>query len=243
MKVVMIDYSYFLMNGVNATWKYKVQGIIPPDIDKIISVLRERADYIQSVSYYDTILKVVARDSKHLLRKDIYPEYKGDRKKKSPEMEDLLSIVGEIDFFPSFIDVMEDGAEADDVIYSYVKEYSEMDPSTEFQLWSKDSDMLSLYCITPNIVFKWFGGWERTLEKNIPEKYEGIAVKDLQTYECLTGGHNNLHKILTPMKARNLIQSGGLDTFMSMNSDRKDMFEMNKRLCKFINIFKSPLEI
>jgi len=237
--VVILDESAILMNSVFSVWKYNELNTRCP-FDKIRSTVINRiGSLIDACSTSGSEIIMAMDDNAESIRKQKYPLYKADRPKKN---EGVVQAMGDIRkeyryMFPELHAIKVRGHEADDIVHSIVKTYANLlGDEVWFTVQSKDDDFMALLNITPNVSLEWFDGRYIAKGVNVPEHFRGLDVADYEKYAALSGGHNNLKKLLKPMETRRLLMSGALDEYLEVNDSLRERYEFNLELVKLMYI-------
>ncbi len=200
-----------------------------------------------SKSDYDRV--IIAYDARHYWRKDIYPEYKGNRKKQRDDsiinFDNFLPILDQfiLEFkaiFKSLYHIEIDNAEADDVAAVLTKHFSDSGESTE--LITTDKDFNQLLKLKNVSIFN-------------PIKKEMVKClnpeKELQI-KCITGDRgDNIFAIKPkcgPATAEKLLRSGQLAEFVLMeesnlSTEQNLMVKNYKRNIQLIDFEYIPTTI
>jgi len=237
--VTILDVSYFVMNSTLSFFPYKLHET-PIPVEGLKSHLLGRLHHV--LHYYGTSpdresVMYMAFDVPPLVRTFEYPDYKADRPNKTDVVMRLIEIGNDMCMgYGDATAVGVVGLEADDVIANIVRQTAIDHPGSNITIFSKDSDMMGLL-ETPdaNVTFGWFDGTKRDRNSAPPKNVAGVAYSDILRYFALTGGHNNLPKILPPKKAKELINGGTLDAYLTLFPNIRDAYEWNLKMA-------SPIE-
>jgi len=237
--VTILDVSYFVMNSTLSIFPYKLHDT-PIPVEDIKYHILGRLHHVlryHGISKDRESVMYMAFDMPPLVRSFEYPEYKADRPDKTDVVVELIEIgMGVCRNFEEAIAVGVVGLEADDVIANIIRQTANEHPGSDITVFSKDSDMLGLL-ETPdvNVTFGWFDGTKRDKHSAPPKNVAGVAYADILKFFALTGGHNNLPKLLPPKKAKELLNCGTLEAYMMMFPNVGDAYEWNLRMA-------SPIE-
>jgi len=180
---------------------------------------------------------VLCFDAKPLIRSTIFPNYKKNRK---PHPEGHKALIDDsLDFLRNenhgYSKLYVYGLEADDLIWNMVAEFKE-NPQNYFVVFSKDSDMFAMYNLTGELEFRWTDGYLRNRTVNSPPEYTGLDIKDIESFIALSGGHNNLEKLVKPAKTREALIKNNVGIMLEQNPTLKEKYEFNLGLVKAIEI-------
>ena len=232
--VTIVDVTFFIINTTRGFFPSKLHDSpIPKDalIRHIRGRLRDIRNYYGANLYAESTM-YLAYDAPPYVRAREFPEYKAGRKRRTSVEEEMEEIGHEVcadcDFATPLYVI---GLEADDVIHNVVRQTAEIAPGTKISIFSKDSDMLPLLTVPDvDVKFTWFDGSAITKDSAPPKNVNGVRYEDILQYFALTGGHNNLPKLLPPMKAKKLIEEGTLNSYLDMFPVVKSAYEWNLEL-------------
>ena len=203
---------------------------------------------------------VVAKDSKHSLRKEIYPQYKENRSRMPEDLQKQIPLIYQMLDFMN-LDKMEYlGYEADDIINSLVQKYqTEFD---EILIASGDKDLMQLVnskvkCvdtmknktygaldvkaklgISPHQVLDYLALLGDSSD-NIPGVQgvgEKTAVKLIDQFDSLTNIYNNLPALSE--KLRKKLEEQKAQALLSQELARLKLVELNQLLSPFSGDYK-----
>jgi len=237
--VTILDVSYFVMNSTLSMFPYKLHDTPIPVADltsQLLSRLHHVLHYHGSSPDRESVM-YMAFDTPPLVRTFEYPDYKANRLEKSDVVLRLIDIGMDVcRNYEAGIALGVVGLEADDIIANLVRQIAVEQPGSNITIFSKDSDMMGLLEEpNANVTFGWFDGTKRDRHSSPPKNVADVAYADILKYFALTGGHNNLPKLLPPKKAKELLNNGTLGAYMAMFPNVKDAYEWNLRMA-------SPIE-
>jgi DNA polymerase-1 len=143
------------------------------------AVIKALMTYIKSILTKDFDYIVFASESKNSYRKNIYPEYKANREETPEELKSQITTSLYLLEKMGFTVIESEGYEADDVIASFAKKFSEAGASV--QIDSSDKDLFQL--ISDNVYIY------NPLKKEIYNKsgcVEKLGVEPNQVRDFLT---------------------------------------------------------
>jgi 5'-3' exonuclease len=248
MIVNILDESYFAINTMFSAVKLtdlRKYGLTSLMVKNAKDEVDKRMDSFCNYGIPDRL--VICYDSSPYIKKDWYPDYKGGRPPRTLDEETLLSEVRGhiIECYSDRVTLLSQcGLEADDLIHSVVKEGVKKNAQNEFNVFSRDSDLMVLFGESENLEFKWFGSAAQTtrggnIPKNIPEEIlkwllHTKKYNDITKHFALSGGHNNLKRVLPTANIVMLLRDGGLEEFMDVHSEKRKQYEFNLKLTTFL---------
>lgn len=221
--LLLADYSNILYKyiHVNArlTHKGKFTGGAYGFINELLKAIKEHSsDYL-----------VVCKDSKPYVRKEIYSEYKGNRKQDEIFVMKLAESKKWVDQFLNIMNFKDEeikGYEADDLIAQYCKSYSIL--FDKIVIKSNDDDLFQL--LKNKIILDRGKKGIYTLD-NFTSQYGIHPLKWIDVI-ALAGSHNNVEGIrrVGPKTALKIVKDK--DLFDGYYEDYRDMIERNRNLIR-----------
>jgi len=188
-------------------------------------------------SEYDRV--IIAYDARHYWRKDIYPEYKGNRKKQRDDsiinFDNFLPILDQFivefkEIFNSLYHIEIENAEADDIAAILAIKFSENGEATELITTDKDFNQLLK---NPNVSI--YNPIKKEFVKCLnPEK-------ELQL-KCITGDRgDNIFAVKPkcgPVAAEKILKSGQLAEFLLMEESN-----LSEEQISMVNNYKRNVQL
>lgn len=179
-------------------------------------------------------------DSPPYLRKDLFSNFKADRKKLDPEMynefnkskADCINFLGLLN-----IPVLsEKGSESDDLVASLVRDYSGQFDSVV--IFSNDNDLFQLLTY-PNVLIQ----RSKVLYslKEFKEEYQDLNITDYLKLTALSGSHNGVPGLpgIGPVRAKKILTTGKWEEVYNANKETLDLYLKLIKL-PLTDDFKSP---
>lgn len=182
----------------------------------------------------------VCNDSPPYLRRELFTNFKSNRSKLEPDMFNEFN-KSRLDC-ANFLNVLQipliesSGLEADDIIASFVRDYSGQ--FDKVVILSNDDDLFQLLTY-PNVVIQrskiLYGINDFLMD------YPELDVKDWGKLTSLSGTHNNIPGLpgIGPVRAKKIITGGKWEEVYSQNKELLDLYLKLVKL-PFNDDFKSP---
>lgn len=177
--MIILDLNQVMISNIMALYGKHID-------DKPIEIDLFRAVVLNNIRFLNMKFKaeygnlVIASDGKRSWRKDIFPYYKANRKKKRKEsnidwtkiFDCLNTVTDEIKQFFPYPVINVDSAEADDVIAVLVKKNVSEGSENKILILSGDKDFIQLHSYNGNTIVKQYDPINKKYVKaNDPKKY------------------------------------------------------------------------
>lgn len=219
---VLMDYNSTIFKSLFIHKKLSLNGLCTGGIFGFIKT------FCYLVNTYNTKDIVVCHDKPPYHRKNIYPEYKADRKKMD---EDLWkAYVYNCELVTEFLDivgvplVVKDGFEADDLIYlmikSYYKDFSRIIIATGDDDLYQCLEYPGVFLLKKGKDKKYFLYGKREFAAEYP-----FSLKHWVLYSAMTGTHNNVKGIkgVGPATAKKALLDGSYTELCDQHKETVDL--------------------
>jgi DNA polymerase-1 len=168
---------------------------------------------------------IFTNDSPPYLRKEFFLNFKADRKKLEPEMyNEFNKSKSDCIAFLNLLNIpvlSEKGLEADDLIASLVRDYS--DQFDSIVILSNDDDLYQLLNY-PNVSIQRSKALYSL--KEFKEEHQELEVSDYAKLTALSGSHNGVPGLpgIGPVRAKKIIVTGKWEEVYNLNKETLDLF-------------------
>jgi DNA polymerase-1 len=254
--LVIVDINNFIYRAYFGI-QHRLQAPDGRSVNAVFGVFNMIHSMLQKL---DPTAVVIAKDSNKSFRKDIFPDYKNNRSHMPEDLFQQVPLIYQMLDLMSFSSVESSGFEADDVIYSLAKQYSQ--DFEQVYIATGDKDLFQLVddkvkCvdtmkdkiygkqevqeklgISPNQVVD-FLSLIGDSSDNIPGVSgigEKTAVKLIKEHGSLAGIYSNIEKLAEGKIKQNLIKE---EAIAKMSYELASLKEIPTLNCDF-NYSKTP---
>ena len=228
-KLLIFDFNNLLHRSIHAYAGLSHEGVPTSGIFGFIVI------FCHQINLHRPDKVLVCTDSPPYSRKDLFPEYKEDRKPLEEDMKIILKMNG--GFCEDFLDLLgvtlwkEEGQEADDLIAIAADEHSS--EGKEIVIVSNDDDLFTLFKY-PRITLQ-RGKNTYTREMYLAE-YPNMSAKKWVEVQAMAGSHNGVPGVkgIGVKTAIKILDHPDkiTDNIKQKVADNKDRIELFKKIIK-----------
>jgi DNA polymerase-1 len=168
---------------------------------------------------------IVCNDSPPYIRRESYNNFKDNRTKLDPDVHsEFTRSRTDCESFLGLLNIPligSPGLEADDIIASFVRDYTNQ--FDKIVILSNDDDLFQLLTY-PNVVIQ----RSKVLYgiKEFTEEHSPLSIQDWGKLTALAGSHNNLPGLpgIGPVKGKKILTSGKWEEVYNQNKETLDLF-------------------